>query len=81
VAVHLAFNIVHPTNATNLFGNRLAGVAKKIKHKLEIVYVLYFGQFGILAMILYLTMQKIHLPYRLYRWLPIGSVCGHTYNQ
>jgi hypothetical protein len=29
--VHMAFNIIPPTNITNLFGNLLAGVAKKDK--------------------------------------------------
>jgi hypothetical protein len=56
--VHLSFNFLRPTNVTNLFGNWLAGVAKKIKHKLELLYVLHFGKFGILTMIIYLTMQK-----------------------
>jgi hypothetical protein len=47
----MTFNIIPPSNVTNLFGNWLNGVTKKEKGLLELVYVLFCGLYGLYVMI------------------------------
>ena len=54
---------------------------RMIKYKYMQAFVLYYGPFGMCVMTISLTMQNLHLLCRLFPWLPIGSVCGPTYNQ
>jgi hypothetical protein len=54
----MSYGLAPPKNVTNLFGNWLKGIPKKILFKLEWVHALWSGQYGILGTILCLTNQK-----------------------
>jgi hypothetical protein len=53
--VHISFNLSPPKNIMNLFGNWLAGVDRKRAYKSELVLLLFFGRYGMCAMIIFLT--------------------------
>ena len=63
--VHFTFNISHPTNVTNMFGNWLNEVPKNPRRILKLVFVLCFGQFGIVVVMLFLTNLTMLILYRL----------------
>jgi hypothetical protein len=79
----MTFGLPPPKNVKNLFGNWLAGIDKRsdMSSKFELGCVLLSGLSGMHEMIKFLTKQELHLFCRLYRWLPIGSVCGPICNQ
>jgi hypothetical protein len=68
--VCMAFNIIPPTNITNPVGNWLVGFQRMKKYP-ELECVLYYGPYGILGIIIFisLTMQDLFLSCMLSHWL------------
>jgi hypothetical protein len=76
--VHMSFGISPPKNITNMFENWLKGLQRRVKTRLELEFVLSYGQYGISAMTIFLTNQNM-LPFcRLYLWLLTGPVRGYV---
>jgi hypothetical protein len=70
----MSFGISLPKNVLNLFGDWLHGLDKK-KAKLELAFVLFYGQHGMSEMILSLTNQNMLPFYRSFLSLCIGPPC------
>src|SRR4051812_18725375 len=62
-------------------GTGLMGWLKRIKVTFESGCVLYFGQFGMCEMILFLTKRVSHHFCRLFLWSLIESICGPIFSR
>jgi hypothetical protein len=76
--VHFTYNIPPPTNVNNLFGNWLNEIDKKQRPKSEWGFVLWFGQFGIVEMMLCLTEMPNQMFCMLSTERPLQSTCCLT---
>ena len=59
--LHFTFGLTPPTCVTNFFGTWLNGLERCLKVALGLACVLFFGLFGNVEMILFLTIQEVLL--------------------
>jgi hypothetical protein len=74
--IFMTSKITPPSNITNLFGNWLNVVPRKIRDTLMLMCAPYYGLYGMWEMILFLTGHLFYHFYMLSPWLHTGSICG-----